>query len=375
MKKIATGALAALLGAAVLAAPALAGPTVTVRVEGVGATLLERTQVTLPDTPPPVAGCDKWTVAAAIEEATNGNWDREQFTTTILGETHAYPNPDYWAEWIDRGSGYRAGSGVCNDVMAAGDEALMLVDVAADPYAPTRFPLDIEGLPAGLTAGAPVTVTVVAYVSADLAIGSGTRTPVSGAIVAGGGATATTGADGRAVLTFPQAGAFTVKASKPGSVISAAERVTVSAPTPSGGPAPSTPPACSTSGSDGRCGTRDSEAPRASFAGLADGAVFRRRSAPRTFAGSVTPDPSGLLSVRLSILRRHGGHCSAFDGGATERFRPHRCGGRRSFAIGDREHWSYLMPKRLGKGRYVIRAVAIDRKGNDAVTRVRIRVR
>jgi hypothetical protein len=371
MMKIATGALAALLGTAVLAAPALAGPTVTVRVEGASATLLERTQVTLPDTPPPVAGCDRWTVAAAIEEATHGNWDREQFTTTILGETHAYPNPDYWAEWVDRGSGYRAGSGICNDVMADGDEALMLADVATDTFAPTRFPLDLEGLPAAATAGTPVTVTVVAYVTPDLAIGSGTRTPIAGATVAGGGVTATTGADGKAILTFRQAGAFTVKASSPDYVVSAGERVAVAAAT---SPQGETPPACVTSGSDGRCGTRDTEPPSASFAGLSDGAVFARRRAPRTIAGTATEDPSGLLSVRLDIMRRNGGRCTAFDG-ATERFHAHRCGGRRSFRIGDREDWSYLLPKRLGKGRYVIRAIAIDRKGNDAATTVRIRVR
>ena len=43
MKRLVPGALAGLAAAALLAAPALAGPTVTVRVEGDGATLLERT--------------------------------------------------------------------------------------------------------------------------------------------------------------------------------------------------------------------------------------------------------------------------------------------------------------------------------------------
>jgi hypothetical protein len=367
MKKICTGALGALVAVAVLAAPAYAGPTVTVRVEGESATLLERTAVTLPDTPPPVSGCDKWTVAAAIDEATHGNWDRQSFTSTILGESHTFTHNDYWAEWLDGGSGYRSGNGICNDVMKNGDEALMLADISSATFAPTRFPLDLEGVPAAIEAGKPVTVTVVAYVTPDGAPGSGTRTPVEGATVTGGGARAVTGADGTAVLSFAQPGAFVVKASRPGNVVSAGERVTVSA-------APVLPPPCRTSGTDGLCGTRDAEAPIASFARLADGQVFRHKHGPRKLAGSVTPDPSGLLSVRLSIVRKRGGRCWAFDG-ATERFKRHRCGGSRSFRIGDRADWSYLLPRRLGKGRYAIRAAAIDKAGNDSSTTVEIRVR
>ena len=144
---------------------------------------------------------------------------------------------------------------------------------------------------------------------------------------------------------------------------------------------------CVTSGSDGNCGTQlppsavlgtekpdDKTAPVASFSRLADGKVFKRGRGPRKLEGSVTPDPSGLLSVRLSILRKADGRCWAFDG-ASERFKRHRCGGWRSFRIGDRADWSYLLPKRLGKGRYTIRAAAIDKAGNDSATQVEIRVR
>ena len=58
------GLAAGLVSAVLLAAPAFAGPTVTVRVEGASLTLLERTRVTLPDTPPPVASCGAWPSAA-----------------------------------------------------------------------------------------------------------------------------------------------------------------------------------------------------------------------------------------------------------------------------------------------------------------------
>ena len=102
--------------------------------------------------------------------------------------------------------------------------------------------------------------------------------------------------------------------------------------------------------------------------------VFKRGRGPRKLEGSVTPDPSGLLSVRLSILRKADGKCWAFDG-ASERFERHRCGGTSSFRIGDRADWAHLLPKRLPSGRYTIRAAAIDKAGNDSATQVEIRVR
>ena len=86
--RLSAGLAAGFVLSALLAAPALAGPTVTIRVEGAAQTLLERTQVTLPDTPPPVCAAD--TVGAAIEVGTAGNWDRQEFTSTILGESHTF---------------------------------------------------------------------------------------------------------------------------------------------------------------------------------------------------------------------------------------------------------------------------------------------
>jgi hypothetical protein len=359
MWRLVAGALAGLGAAIALAAPAVAGPTVTVRVEGESATLLERTQVTLPDTPPPVASCPRWTVAAAIEEATTGKWDRAAFTQQILGESHTFTRSDYWSQWNDTGAGYRTGNGICTDVMKDGDEALMLVDFSPQGEM-TRFPLDLEGLPAAVEVGRPVTVTVVAYVG-NFTPGTGTRTPVEGATVSGGGASAVTGPGGTAVITFPQPEAAVVKASKAGSVVSAGERVTVSA-TPV--PRPAAPA--------GRA--PDTTAPTATLAGLRDGQVFSRKRAPRTLRGTVSADPSGIKSVRLSILRRKGKRCWAFDGDR-ERFKRHRCGGWRSFRIGDRAEWSYLLPKRLARGRYTIRVVAIDNAGNDSVTETEIRVK
>jgi hypothetical protein len=102
--------------------------------------------------------------------------------------------------------------------------------------------------------------------------------------------------------------------------------------------------------------------------------VFKRKRAPKELRGTVSADPSGIKSVRLSIVRKRGGRCWAFDG-TSERFKPHRCEGSRSFRIGDRAEWSYLLPNRLPVGRYTIRVVAIDKAGNDSVTETKIRVK
>jgi hypothetical protein len=363
MKKFVPGALAGFVVAAALAAPAYAGPTVTVRVEGDTATLLERTQVTLPDTGNDLCGGKAGTVAQALDIATAGNWDRQPFASTILGETPDFAdNGAYWALWNGASGNYAFSSteGVCDRVMSPGDEALLLVDHSPPPaYAPSMFPLAVRGLPVAVQAGVPVTVTVVRFAL------DGAASPVAGATVAGGGATATTDATGRATLRFPTPGAAVVKASAPGLVVSGAERVTVSA----------TPVAPGAAG-NGTGGTvvagKDVTAPTATLAGLKR--TYARGSGPRELRGTVSADPSGIKSVRLAVTRRAHGRCWTFAGGR-ERFVRHRCGGWKSFRIGDRVDWSYLLPRRLGPGRYTIRVIAIDKAGNDGATRARIRVR
>ena len=53
-----------------------------------------------------------------------------------------------------------------------------------------------------------------------------------------------------------------------------------------------------------------------------------------------------------------------------------RCGRGSFLRIGDRADWSYLLPKRLGRGRYVLEAKAIDGAFNrGAAARVRFRVK
>jgi hypothetical protein len=80
--------------------------------------------------------------------------------------------------------------------------------------------------------------------------------------------------------------------------------------------------------------------------------------------GSVA-ETGGVLMVKLRLQRRVHGHCWYFSG-RFERFRGARCGVARGewFRIGDGLTWSYLLPKRLPRGSYVLDVNAIDRAYN-----------
>lgn len=336
------GLCTGLIAGLICTSPALAAPTVTVRVEGANGTLLERTTVILGSTQ--VNGCDGDTASAAIEAATHGNWDRQRFTQTILGETHDFSNSDYWAEWLNTGNGYKAGGGICNDHLNEGAEVLMLADHSgpAPTFPPTVLPLDLEGVPGTAVSGSSVVVTVVEYQSATLSPGEGTRTPVAGATVSGGVAPVTTGADGKATLTLPAPGIVTLKARKSPDAPSAGKLVAVTA-TQNAVPTVAAPP--------------DKTPPTARLAGLTDHAVLAR--GPRELRGTF----SDAAVVKLRLTKRLGKRCWYFSG-RSERFVATHCGRAAYFKIGDKADWSYLLPSRLTRGRYVLDAIAIDGAGN-----------
>jgi hypothetical protein len=105
----------------------------------------------------------------------------------------------------------------------------------------------------------------------------------------------------------------------------------------------------------------DRTPPAARLAGFTDHQVFTR--GPRELRGSFAADPSGIKAVKLRLTKRVGKRCWYFSG-RSEAFRGTRCGRGTYFTIGDRAEWSYLLPARLGPGRYVLDAVAIDGAGN-----------
>ena len=99
---------------------------------------------------------------------------------------------------------------------------------------------------------------------------------MAGATISGGGATATSGADGKATLHLDQSGSFAIKATHPGNAPSAGEKVSVLAPGEALAPA-----------AQGGAGGRDTAAPATALTGLESGAVFSRKRAPRLLRGSV----------------------------------------------------------------------------------------
>jgi hypothetical protein len=362
-----------------LAAPAPAA-TVSVRVEGQSATLLPRTTVTPPDQQLAQPDCPPDSAANALDTAVQGNWDHQEFSQTILGETHDFSNSDYWAFWVFRGGHYVVSNGICTETLAAGEELLAAYEVAPAPdYTLQLFPLWIQGVPATAKPGEPVTVTVqqAACETAFCSPGEGHAEPRSGATVTAGGVTATTGADGKATLTLGDRGPVRLRATASGANPSASE------------------PTCVSDGADGYCGTTapdgttrpqqqlpaapaaagpDRDPATVTITGIEEGQRFSRSKAPRELTASVESDPSGLYGVKLSLSRRDGGRCSTFSA-KKERFRRARCGHHAYFTVGKASAVSYLLPKRLGRGRYVLDVVSIDGNYNrDPLARGRNRV-
>jgi hypothetical protein len=358
----ASGVLAGIVATIAFAAPAVAAPAnVTVRVEGTAATLVPETPVKTADTAVVRDGhsCSGTSALGALHAATGGDWSGTWFdglgwsVEVIKGEQHVFPS--YYGLWIN--AAYSE-LGLCDAELQTGDDVLV-VPADEGPI------LDLTGVPPRVATGQAVTVTVTEHGATyrdeppyDLIRTDG---PAAGATVRYGGASATVGADGKARLVFGAAGTATVQATEAGHVRSAARRVEVAAPAPGDPPPP--PP------------SRDTVAPTAAFSSaLPDGKVFSRRKAPRELSGTVSADPSGLRSVRLSILRRRGGKCWTFRD-TTERFKRHKCGGKWYFRIGDRAEWSYLLPRKLPKGQYTIGVMAVDQAFNESRTTVGIRVR
>ena len=293
MKRSVPGALAGIVVALALAAPALAAPSnVTVRVEGDGATLQPRTAVTTDTQPVLVEGanaCSGTSAGGALYKAVGGavggTWGGFGFQLlTIKGETHDdVTDPSlYWSFWVN----YEfQNQGLCATELQEGDDVLMLVDCfSATAQCAARTPLRLSGVPATVAPGETVTLKVEQFVTAFDPATNRTNTtpePAAGATIAAAGQTVTTDAAGLARLTLTTPGAVTIAVTKPDKVRTAA--VT-----------------CVTSGGDGNCGTQvpagtplgtgspadDRTAPVASLSGLRNGQVFSRKRAPRTLRGT-----------------------------------------------------------------------------------------
>jgi hypothetical protein len=371
MHKFLAGLVAGL--ALLVAAPGALAANVAVRVEGSGETLVPRSVVaTSPGSfskdGDPSHQCSSTSAGGALERATAGDWVGEWFSfgdygvQAIKGERHAFssePTGTYWTFWHN----YRySTSGVCTTELQEGDEVLFFPScygAGCDEPGPLR----IVSAPASAQPGQAFDVKVIEYDSTfDGSTTTTTEGPAVGATLTAGGRTFTAGPDGVASVTVETRSLAGVRATKDGFVRSATQLVCVDCaegPATGGGGVPA----------------RDTAAPGTTVSSVRDGAVYSRRRAPRLLRGTVASDPSGLRVVKLRLTRRVGRKCSYFSG-RRERFRPMRCGRGSFFRIGDRAEWSYLLPARLGRGRYVLEAKAVDGAFNrGAATRVRFRVR
>lgn len=265
----------------------------------------------------------------------------------------------YLVEYLDAKA---SGFGGCSDPIKDGSDVLYAYGTGSEPL------LKLTG-PATAQPGQSVAVKVTDAAGA----------PVAGATVGG----ATTAADGTAAVGPLAAGPTVLKAQKAGAIRSNGLAV------------------CATTGSDGACGTAvpaggttvpaatsvsgtassltlaDHLAPSARIAGLTWGQRFSGTRAPRLLRGTVSADASGLQEVRIRLTRTDGPRCSTFDP-VRERFvTTRRCGAAagKLFKVGEQSTWSYQLPARLGRGRYVLDVVAIDRAGNADVKAERNRNR
>lgn len=274
------------------------------------------------------------------------------FVATIAGEGGL--DGPYWDVRTNDVSNQRGG---CQIQVTDGDQVLYALGGSGKPA------LKLTG-PATARPGEPFAVTVT-----EAAGGS----PVAGASVGD----QATGADGRVSVRFDQPGPRRLKAEKAGSVRSNGLDVclTSGADGACGSVVPlPPPPPCVTEGDDGRCGSPDREPPVGRIAGLTEQQRIARRRAPRELRGFVDADPSGLRAVKLRLTRQVGRRCWLYSG-RRERFLRRGCGKRYAFKIGEDAAWSYLLPERLGRGRYVLDVIATDRAGNrDTLARGRNRI-
>lgn len=355
-----------------ITAPALAAPaTVKVRVEGPTRTLIETTVATDTRTfrftggtteykcdstesgPPGATPSPTRNVALMVAGEQTGTPVLGSFGefgasfTSIGGESVAFDagSGAFLAEFKN---GVSSNFGGCGDPITSGDEVLYgygAFDAAA---------LKLTG-PATVAPGAAVPVKVT---------DGGTAAPIAGAAVG----TATTAADGTATV-----GPFTargpqpaLKATKSGAIRSNALVVCVTDGTDgfcgSGVPAPPATP-CVHSGNDGRCGTPDQTPALGQIKGVREQQKFAKGKGPRTLTGTAGAD---VKDVRIRLTKSVGPRGFGYDAKAERFARLARYGanGGKYFSVGDKATWSYLLPAKLDKGRYVLDVRVTDKAGN-----------
>jgi hypothetical protein len=377
------GAILAGLTIGAATAQAATGP-VTVRVEGASATLIPPTLVatrsgSFSPMSDPSHSCSASSAAYALELATivNGtSWSGPFFdpsgffVTTIGPESYPLSGSSYWNFWYDHAP---ATVGICGQQLNPNDEILFFPDCFGATCAAGTSSPNVLGMTAPTVAqkGASIAVAVTSYASAD-----GTPSPAVGATVSGGGAAATTSGTGAAQLTFPTIGTFTIRATATHAIRSEPHTVcvhdgndgncgttappgTTPTPNPTGATTQTQTPATT-----GPAATTTTGPPHGHLA-IREGTVFAHGHGPNLIVGTIDPDSTGLRTVALRLTRQVAhGHCEAFNA-KRRKFTAASCGLQHApaFSIGHAYAFSYLLPSKLGPGRYTLQVSAVDVAG------------
>jgi hypothetical protein len=184
--------------------------------------------------------------------------------------------------------------------------------------------------------------------------------------VQSGTSSATTGADGQAALQLSSLGAQVVRATRVNDVPGQTTIQVSAAP-----PIPVPP---------------DTAKPLITIGSIENDQVFKGHG-PRELKGTAV-DRSGVSRVRIRLTRiveardGRGKSCTTFSPGKAKFVKAKRCGAKHGklFVVGTSADWSYLLPKELAKGRYVLDVEVTDGAGNttdyfpNGVNRAKFRV-
>ena len=286
------------------------------------------------------------------------------FITQIGSDVMPASYDPSWSWW----NNFQSGSvGGCQYLLQPGDNILWSFNNYGDGA------LSLSGVPATAATGESFTAHVDQYVPHYDSTTNTTvtdKSAASGASVGG----ATTDTSGNATVSFASPGTYTLKATRSDAVRSNAETVCVY--TPGSGdcgtakaPAPTqTAPAPPTPAPAPAPPAKDLTPPTVTLSSVQNGKTYR--VGPRVLSGSAS-DAGGIYQVFLRLRSSDGGNltsasrCRWFSskrGVFTHRTVP--CSRARFFRIGSSPNFSYLLPSRLGHGKYVLDVKVLDKSYN-----------
>jgi hypothetical protein len=215
--------------------------------------------------------------------------------------------------------------------------------------------LELSG-PSSVQVGVPATLTVQQYDD------NGNLSPAVGASVAG----TTTDANGNASVIFANAGTQHLKATLSGANRSNAIDLCVY----NSSAAECAPP----SGGGSTAPVHDSVAPDVTIGNIKKGQKFAHGKGPRRLSGKAS-DAGGLFQVYFRLTRVSGGECQWYSSKRSVFTKLQRRCKARYQRVGSNPTWTYLLPKRLGPGRYTLDEKAIDKAFNRSLATVTFTVR